>query len=75
MKKQRNVLAHDEQLMKAARSIARLESKARSLRYQLKETTRELREARRGLKAYAQNIVDHKWNEQAPPMRTFGEKL
>lgn len=75
MTSKKSPLAHDEQLMKAARAVARFERKARGLRAELKEVTRQLREARRGLKAYAQNVAEHRWNEQAPPMRMFGEKL
>lgn len=70
-----SALSHDEQLMKAARAIARLERKARGLRAELKEVTRNLKAARRELRAYAQGIADHRWNESAPPMRVFGEKL
>lgn len=66
-------LSHDAQLMKLARHVARLEGRARELRGALKRVTSELKARKRELKGYAQSVADHKWNEQAPPMRTFGE--
>lgn len=67
-------LSHEEQLMKIARSVARLETKARGLRQQLKNVTAELRAKRKELKAYAQNIVDIPWNERSPKFGTLGDK-
>lgn len=67
-------LTHDEQLMRIARSNARLETKARSLRQQLKQVTADLRAGRRELKKYAQSVADIPWNERAPRFGTMGDK-
>lgn len=69
----RSVLSHDEQLMKHARAVARLETKARELRARLKLVTTDLKSARKLLRTYTQSLTDQPWNERAPPMRVFNE--
>lgn len=72
----RSRLAHDEQLLRMARTVARLESKARALRHQLKETTTTLRAEKKSLRAYAQSLADGNLIRAAnsSPMRLYGEK-
>lgn len=70
----RSSLSHDEQLMRMARAVAKLEGRARALRLQLRKVSAELRAERKTFKAYAQNVADSNWANQAPPLRTFGEK-
>lgn len=70
----RQPLAHDAQLMKMARSVARWESKVRTLGLALREARKQLKAERRTFRTYAQSITDREWNEQAPPLRTFGER-
>lgn len=67
-------LSHDEQLMRFARNVAKLETRARELRKQLKTVTSELRYRRRELKQYAQAVTDIPWNERAPNFGTLGDK-
>jgi septal ring factor EnvC (AmiA/AmiB activator) len=64
-------LTHDARLVKMARHIARLERRAKELRYQLRQVVDELRHERRMLKGYAQEIADLQ-QQPVPPMRLFG---
>lgn len=71
-----STLSHDEQLMRMARNIAKLETKARSLRAQLKLVVKDLKAEKKTLRAYAQSLADHELQSlQGPPMRLFGEKV
>jgi septal ring factor EnvC (AmiA/AmiB activator) len=69
-------LAHDEQLMRLARQLAKLETKARELRRQLKVVTKDIKARRKELKAYSQRVADGNvaWNERAPKFGTLGDK-
>lgn len=72
-----STLSHDEQLMRLARQVSKLETKAREQRRQLKQTTADLRARRRELKAYAQSVSDGNlpaWNERSPRFGTMGDK-
>lgn len=75
MTNKRSPLSHDAQLVKMARSVARLEQKAAALRAQLKATTKALAHERRTLRGYAQFVADRDaQGTQTPPMRLFGER-
>lgn len=58
-------------LMNEARRVARLQTRTRALRRELKVTEAELRLARKNLRALANATADP--FDQAPPLRIFGE--
>lgn len=59
-------------IVNEARRVARLQSRARALRRELKTVQAELRLAKKNLRALASAKVDP--FDQAPPLRAFGEK-
>jgi len=61
----------ETQLMNEARRVARLQTRTRALRRELKVAEGELRLARRQLRALAS--AKHDPFEQSPPLRIFGE--
>lgn len=69
-------LSHDNQLVRMALAVAKLEGKARQLRRDLKDVMRDLRFRRKELKSYAQSLTDKpiEARPDSPPMRIFGER-
>lgn len=69
--------SHDEQLLKIARQVTRLENRAKDKRRELKLIMGELKARRKELKAYTQNLADGNlpaWNERGPKLRTMGDR-
>lgn len=71
MAERKSPTCSEEVLIRTARAIARLETKQRALRRELKEVAAELRTRKRELRAVSQMAIDRK--PDSPPMRLYSE--